>query len=405
MSDGKLPVAQRRVAEDAEVGLLEVACPLCDGKGRLSRAYLYEQLGVRDMAKLATHTAKEAVAELTDKLWGQYRDNLDKQVKAESERLKSEIDRLTAEQLALEARNKALNESIAEKERTARDSQKNEDQSLWLEEKQKYLDEAARIRQELAELKAASLQAESKERNAVEKATLESKGELGLVRTQLQTALHNLAQVESARAELEKRLSATAVQGRVEEQAFESEVATIPGIWIGEKLKKMGDYLIRLRGPNGEPVETSTLVVDNKDKDKFTSGDIDKLVRDAQHHKSGLAALVASDETCLRREDMERRFEVISGVSVLRTTRQWFARDLDLIRPLMRKQADEGPEFMKRNQSLAATVQSYFKEVDAVDDSLRLAEQHLAKARKDLGSYKQKMVNACEQKGDAVPKA
>ncbi|MBE7491418.1 MAG: hypothetical protein HS108_06640 [Planctomycetes bacterium] len=402
MTEPLPPQAARRIegTDEAQAGLVTIGtdtfeCPLCAGRGRLGRLEFFEKTGMREPSLIAELSAKKAVESMHTRLWGDFRAQLAEQVTARTKKLDEELLELKSTNRRLEDKLAELQESHATDIAQAKKDQANTDKDAWLKERETIQQQLMELQGQLEKARVAAESAEEQRKNAVASAVLELKEQLNLLNTRLHGTEEKLKLADAARAELEKQLSATAVQGRVEERAFADIVAEIPGIWISDKLKKYGDYLVRLRGPDGQPLEGSTLVVDNKDKEKFTPEDITKLVRDAQHHQSGLAVLVGSEESCFRREDYERRFDVVSGVALLRTTRQWFVRDLDLLRPLMRKQADEGPEFMKRNQSLAATIQSFFKEIDAVDASLGQAETKIAEARKGLKSYKEKVVAAC----------
>ncbi|MCB9935089.1 MAG: hypothetical protein H6840_05290 [Planctomycetes bacterium] len=493
MSDGLLPASQRKVLQEVEVGLLEVTCPLCDGKGKLSRTHLYDQLGVRDMAKLATHTAKEAVAELTERLWGQYKDNLEKQVADQAKMLNRDIEELKAEKSELDAKVNALQESIKAKETAARNAQKNEDQAALLAEKQFLQDEIAELKGQVstarAELEAVGKQRgldvkEASERvkeelnqriDQLENALLDERKKKAEIETRLERAQSELRQREheaktAAYEEKQKELDSkqelidtmkgelaelravvqafpeketVAVQkainehesklrkleldrdtlqkerdglreeladarqkledrkGKVEERTFEKLVAEVPGVWIEDWRSKSasGDYHVGLYDKDGEKLRPSKIVVDNKDVGRLTPKEIDKLIRDAHKHNVGLAAMVVSDESALRPEDLDARFGLVDGVTLLRTTREWFLRDLDLLKPLMRRQAEEGPDFMKRNVAVAAEVRSHLKALDKVENFMRLARENAEKAEKELKKYRNTIDDLCRNAG------
>lgn len=502
MDQPEIPRADRRVSSEVETGKVSVhsdliECPLCAGKGRLSRTYLYDQLGVRDMAKLATHTAKEAVSELTGTLWRQYEENLKRQVAQQAETLNSDIDKLKSERSDLDAQIKALNESIRAKESAAREAQRNEDQASLLAERQKLQDEIAGLKGMIAEAKA-ELDASAKHRDVeVKKATEQLKEELiqridqlnealqkeRTVNAELQTKLER-AQSEVKERELEAKSAAyedkqkelqakqdqldnlrnelaelrgtvntfpdreaVAVQkainetegklrrleldrenlqkerdgltneladarqkleqskGKVEERTFEALVAEVPGVWIEDfHSKKMsGDYHVGLYDKDGERLRGSKIVVDNKNVGRLVDDDIDKLVRDALHHNVALAAMVVSDESALRPKDKAARFELVGGITLLRTTRDWFLRDLDLLKPLMRRQAEEGPEFMQRNAAVATEVRSHLKTLDLIEKHVRLARENAEKAEKELKGFHGTMDSVCRKAGGATP--
>src|SRR4029077_14661475 len=141
--------------------------------------------------------------------------------------------------------------------------------------------------------------------------------------------------------ELEGELSKAARIGKREETSFEDEARSWAGVWISDKLPRNGDFLLSYRAPNGDPAEPKILI-DNKDKSTIAESDIDKLVRDARERSIGVAALVARDETQLRQIDRESRWSRKDGVWVLRTTRQWIARDLDVLKPIFERMRAQG---------------------------------------------------------------
>jgi hypothetical protein len=80
------------------------------------------------------------------------------------------------------------------------------------------------------------------------------------------------------------------------------------------------------------------MLVDCKNKESVvTEGDIGKLIRDARERSLPVAVLVAREETQLRQSDRERRWNCKDHIWVLRTTRQWLPRDLDVLKPLFER--------------------------------------------------------------------
>ena len=138
--------------------------------------------------------------------------------------------------------------------------------------------------------------------------------------------------------------------GKREEMDFDEEARTWAGVWISDKLPRNGDFILSYRAPNGDPADPRILI-DNKDKSTIAESDIDKLVRDAKERSIGVAALVARDETQLRQIDRESRWSRKDGVWLLRTTRQWIARDLDLLKPIFERMRVQGFDLLERNAS------------------------------------------------------
>ena len=76
------------------------------------------------------------------------------------------------------------------------------------------------------------------------------------------------------------------------------------------------------------------MVVDNKDKATVAEADIRKLVRDARERKLPVAVLVTREESQLRHIDRQCRWAQEDGVWLLRSTRAWLPRDLEVLLPV-----------------------------------------------------------------------
>ena len=95
------------------------------------------------------------------------------------------------------------------------------------------------------------------------------------------------------------------------------------------------------------------ILVDNKNKEMVAEGDIDKLVHDAKERSLPIAFLVTRDESQLRQVDRECRWGQKDGVWMLRTTRQWLPRDLDVLKPIFERMRLQGSDFLEKNSALA----------------------------------------------------
>lgn len=168
----------------------------------------------------------------------------------------------------------------------------------------------------------------------------------------VEDCLRELAQLRERNQELEGEMSKAARIGKREEMTFEQQVRTWAGIWISDKLPRNGDFILAYRAPNGDPVEPRILI-DNKDKSTIAESDIDKLVRDARERSIGVAALVARDETQLRQVDRDSRWSRTGGVWVLRSTRLWLPRDLDVLKPIFERMQVQGFDLLEKNAVLA----------------------------------------------------
>src|ERR1700723_2253833 len=91
-------------------------------------------------------------------------------------------------------------------------------------------------------------------------------------------------------------------------------------------------------------------------KDGVAESDIRKLVRDAKERHAPVGVIVTRDETQLRQTDRECRWAQEEGVWILRTTRRWLRRDLDVLRPLLERMRVEGPDFLQKNVAMSEEV-------------------------------------------------
>jgi hypothetical protein len=193
----------------------------------------------------------------------------------------------------------------------------------------------------------------------------------GLTR-RIENSLREVAQLRERNQQLESEMPKVARVGKREEMDFAEEARTWVGIRVSEKLAKHRDYVLAYRDPRGAPLEPR-MIVDNKDKATVSEGDIRKLIRDAKERRSPVGIIVARDESQLRQADRESRWGQEDGVWVLRTTRRWLPRDLDVLRPLLERMRAEGTDFLQKNSALAEEVRRTFADLDEVEDHLRKA--------------------------------
>ena len=267
-------------------------CPLCLGEGELTRAEVLDRLGAKDFARVAQLSAEEA-----------FRLLLQKQERAGQNdwaRFEAELARRTSDL-----------------------AQQHKDALHALTARTKELEAAASVARQQRAL------------------------EIQHLNRQVEDSLREAAKLQERNHELETEMSKVARIGKREEMDFAEEAGTWPGICVSEKLPKNGDYILAYRDRSGAPAEPRILV-DNKAKAATTEGDIDKLVRDAKERSIPVAALVAREEAQLRQIDKENRWACKDGIWMLRTTRQWLPRDLDVLKPLFERMRTEGADFLQK---------------------------------------------------------
>ena len=183
--------------------------------------------------------------------------------------------------------------------------------------------------------------------------------------------------------------------GKREELDFAEEVRSWPQLWLGEKLPRNGDFLMAFSDAAGNPLEPS-MVIDNKDKSIVTEADVRKLVRDAKERKLAVAVLVTREESQLRHVDRQCRWAQEDGVWLLRSTRAWLPRDLEVLRPLFERMRDQGPDFLQRNAALADEVRRTLADLDEVEGQLKKAGTAVAKAQAMATKYRSRLIGLCE---------
>jgi hypothetical protein len=193
-------------------------------------------------------------------------------------------------------------------------------------------------------------------------------------------------------------MSKVARRGKLEELSFEDEVRTWAGICVSEKLPKNGDYLLAFRDPGGAPLEPR-LLIDNKDKAAITESDIKKLIRDAKERHAPVAVVVARDETQLRQADRECRWSQEDGIWILRTTRTWLRRDLDVLRPFLERMRTEGTDFLQKNAAMAEEVRRTLVDLDEVEKELKKAAKAIDTATGLTGKYRVRLNSLCNNGG------
>jgi len=211
----------------------------------------------------------------------------------------------------------------------------------------------------------------------------------------VEDSLRELAQLRERNQVLASELSKVAHVGKREEMEFAEEARSWAGVWISDKLPRNGDFILCYRAPNGEPAEPK-LLIDNKDKSTIAESDIDKLVRDARERSISIAALVARDESQLRQVDRECRWSRKDGVWLLRTTRQWIARDFDLLKPIFERMREQGFDLLEKNAVLANELRRTLPEIDRVEKELGKAAKAIQSVSAMVVRYRERLRDLCD---------
>jgi hypothetical protein len=379
-----------------------IECPLCLGKGEISRTEVLERLGMKDFARVAQLSAEEAIRLLTVKekdgeqaRWAKFEVELTKRLAEVTGKHNAELQKLQAEKSELAARLKGL-------EKTASSTIDNARQEERLVAEQGLQKQLATLTIQIAELEAAQRLAEEQKKAEVATARAELEAALSSEKArandlsrQGRDYLHEISNLRERNQELESEMAKVARIGKKEELDFADEARSWPGIWIGEKLPRNGDYLIAFSDAAGNALEPS-MVVDNKDKATVAEADIRKLVRDAKERKLFVAVLVTREESQLRHADRQCRWGQEDGVWLLRSTRAWLPRDLEVLRPVFERMRVEGSDFLQRNAALAIEVRRTLADIDEIEGQLKKAGTAIEKAQALTAKYRARLTGLCD---------
>ena len=211
----------------------------------------------------------------------------------------------------------------------------------------------------------------------------------------VEDSLREMAELRERNQLLEGELAKVARIGAREEMDFAEEARTWAGVWISDKLPRNGDFILAYRAPNGEPTEPKILI-DCKDKSAVAESDIEKLVRDAKERSIRVATLITREESQLRQVDREARWRRTDGIWLLRTTRQWIVRDLDLLRPIFERMRVEGFDLLERNAMLAEELRRTFPEIDRIEKELGKASKAIQSVSALVVRYKERLRELCD---------
>jgi predicted nuclease with TOPRIM domain len=220
-------------------------------------------------------------------------------------------------------------------------------------------------------------------------------GEKTNLSRQVENCLREVAELREKNQELEAEMSKVARVGKREEMDFAEEARTWAGICISEKLARNGDFILAYRDASGVPLEPRMLI-DNKDKAIVGENDIDKLVRDAGERSIPVAVLVAHNDEQLRQVDRDNRWARKDGVWILRTTRQWLPRDLDVLKPLFERMRLQGSDLLERNAALGDEVRRTFADLDRIESELKKATKAISSASGLVTKYRGGLQELCD---------
>jgi len=293
-----------------------IECPLCLGKGELSRSEVLERLGMKDFARVAQLSAEEAIRLLVAKekdgeqaRWAKFDAELARRLAEATGNHSAELQKLRTEKEELVVR-------LEEYRKNASATLENAKQQERLAAERELQEQAAAMTRRIAELEAAQKFAEEQRKAEVARACAEleaalsgEKARANDLARQGKDYLQEIGGLRERNRELEAETAKVSRVGKREEIDFAEEARSWPGIWVGEKLPRNGDYLMAFADAAGNALEPA-MVVDNKDKAVVAQSDVRKLVRDAKQRNMAVACNPATrcpERTCFRAHPCRRR--------------------------------------------------------------------------------------------------
>jgi hypothetical protein len=403
------PITGLAQAVDTVAELREsMECPLCLGEGELSRTEVLERLGMKDFARVAQLSAEEAIRLLTarerlgeEARWAKFDTELSKRLAEIVSKHNAELQKLQAEKSDLVARLKGIEEGTSATLENAREQGR-------LTAAKELHERLVAVNGKLAELEAAQKLAEEQRAAELAKARAELEAALSSEKTkandlgrQAHDYLREIDELRDRNEKLEAEMAKVARVGRKEEVDFAEEVRSWPGFWLGPKLARHGDYLMAFSDAAGNALDP-VFLVENKDKTCLAAADIRKVVADTKERKLRVAVLVMREESQLRHVDRQSRWAQEDEIWLLRSTRAWLPRDLEVLRPVFERMRVEGPDFLQKNAALAAEVQRSLADMDEIEGQLQKAGTAIEKAQTLTTKYRARLTGLCDGTASAA---
>jgi len=109
-----------------------------------------------------------------------------------------------------------------------------------------------------------------------------------------------------------------------------------------------------------------------------------------------VGVIVTREETQLRQLDRECRWGQEDGIWLLRSTRAWLQRDLEVLKPVFERMRVEGADFLQKNAALAEEIRHTFVDLDEIEKELKKAGTAIDKAKTATTSYHARLSGLCD---------
>jgi hypothetical protein len=85
-----------------------------------------------------------------------------------------------------------------------------------------------------------------------------------------------------------------------------------------------------------------------------------------------------------------------SGDALICSTRQWIARDLDLLKPIFERMRVQGFDLLEKNAVLAGELRRSFPELDRIEREVGKAAKAIQSVSALVVRYKERLRDLCE---------
>ncbi len=268
-----------------------------------------------------------------------------------------------------------------------------------LEAQKRAEEQKAELTKQIAELTAKINNLEEQYKNERDRIHLDHRQEID----GLQKRLEEMHEKDKELVQLREKLSEVpSEKGKAGEVEFKEFCSQFPEIECSDKLDKQGDYFVKVR-----ELDTSgnwllinePILVDVKDKEKLSAVDEEKAVRDAKIRRCHFVALVVRDESQLRKHDKQNILSEREAVVVMKTYREVFPRDMQLLRPLLKKYYEDGKE-TDRGENFEEKYQGLRKRVIEEINKMAKIREHTRKIRSSCDDIEKIEKSAQEKIGE-----
>lgn len=384
MDNGTSLALQIQQMEEREI----LTCPVCKGSGKILQSEILKAFGGSTLKTVLEGGMEEFIRKLNLGGLEVFRRIHDE----EESKWKEKIGTLEMQRAELNNTLQQKEKELAEKEKLAADRGS-------LEGQRKAEEERVELAKQVNELKVRMSNVEEQHRNETDRIYLDHRKEIDALQKRLGESQEKEKELIQLKEKLAKVPSEKGKAGEIEFKEFCSQFAEIE---CSDKLDKQGDYLIKVRELDSKGnwlVINESILVDVKDKERLSPGDEEKALRDARMRKCNFVALVVTDESQLRKQDKQSLLTEKEGVIVMKSYREVFPRDIQLLRPLLKryyedgKKSDPGENFEERYQDLRKRV------IEEINKLAKIRE-HTRKIRNSCDDIEKVEKNVQEKVGE-----